>query len=82
MRILRACGVARIDLAVGYRAEEIEEEIARIGAGDMVVTYLNPDYERGAIVSLWTLGQSFTSGEPWLPSSLRGSSRATGARRW
>ncbi|MDH3597260.1 MAG: NTP transferase domain-containing protein [Rhodospirillales bacterium] len=64
VHILRACGVARIDLAVGYRAEEIDEEIARIGAGDMVMTYLNPDYERGAIVSLWTLGQSFASGEP------------------
>ncbi|MDH3790821.1 MAG: NTP transferase domain-containing protein, partial [Rhodospirillales bacterium] len=45
VRILRACGVARLDLAVGYRAEEIDEEIARIGAGDMVTTYQNPDYE-------------------------------------
>jgi choline kinase len=64
IRILRACGVARIDLAVGYRAEDIGQEIARLGAGDMVATYLNPDYERGAIVSLWTLAAAFTSGEP------------------
>jgi choline kinase len=64
VRILRACGVARIDLAVGHRAEEVDEEIARIGAGDMVKTYRNADFERGAIVSLWTLRKSFTSGEP------------------
>jgi len=66
VRILRACGVARIDLAVGYRAEMVEQEIAAIGAGDMVATYYNSDYLRGAIVSLATLGETFTSGEPVL----------------
>ncbi len=65
-RILRACGVQRIDLVVGHRAEAVEQEIAAIGAGDMVFTHLNPDYERGAIVSLWRLSEAFSSGEPVL----------------
>ena len=64
VRILRACGVERIDVAVGYRAEAIDAEIASIGARDVVTTRYNPDYQRGAIVSLWTLREAFTSGEP------------------
>jgi len=64
VRLLRACGVERIDLAVGHRAEAVAAEIERIGAGDVVATRYNPDYERGAIVSLWTLREAFTSGEP------------------
>ena len=64
VRILRACGIARIDLAVGYQAEAVAAEIAAIGAGDMVTTWFNRDYERGAIVSLWTLREAFTGGEP------------------
>ncbi len=61
--ILRACGIRQIDLVVGYRAEEVEREIVDIGAGDMVVTYYNPDYLRGAIASLATLAPAFSSGE-------------------
>jgi choline kinase len=62
--ILRHCGVERIDLIVGYRAPEIEAEIARIGAGDLIFPRFNPDYEAAAIVSLWHLGEAFSAGEP------------------
>lgn len=62
--ILRHCGVTRIDLVVGYRAEEIRAEIARIGAGDLIFPLFNPDYEQGAIVSFWTLREVFNAGEP------------------
>ena len=63
VRLLRGLGVERIDLAVGHRAEEIEREIARIGAQDFVATNFNPDFRRGSIVSLWTLRDAFTSGD-------------------
>lgn len=66
VEILRRCGLGRVDLVVGYRAEEVEAEIARIGAGDLVATRYNPHYQEGAIVSLWTLKEAFTSGEPVL----------------
>ena len=62
--ILRSCGLEHIDLVVGYRAERVEAELARIGAGDMVQTHFNPQYERGAIVSLCTLRECLASGEP------------------
>ena len=64
VRVLRAFGIERIDVAVGYRADAVEAEIERIGAGDIVATRYNPDYQRGAIVSLWTLREALTSGEP------------------
>jgi len=62
--ILRHCGVERIDLIVGYRAPEIEAEIDRIGARDLIFPRFNPDYEEAAIVSLWHLGEAFSAGEP------------------
>jgi len=62
--ILRHCGIERIDLVVGYRAEAVQAELTRIGADDVVRAYLNPDYERGSIVSLWTLREAYESGEP------------------
>jgi len=64
--ILRHCGVQAIDLVVGYRAEEVRREIARIGAEGLITTHHNADYLRGAIVSLATLAPSLGSGEPVL----------------
>ena len=62
IRLLGEMGIERVDLAVGHQAEDIEREIVRIGAQDWVATNYNKDYERGAIVSLWTLRDAFTSG--------------------
>ncbi len=62
--VLRHYGVNRVDLVVGHRAGEIEAEIDRIGARDLIVTRFNPDYEQGPIVSLWHLREVFTSGAP------------------
>ena len=62
--ILRHCGIRQIDLVVGYRAEAVQAELASIGAEDIVRTHLNPDYERGSIVSLWILREAYLSGEP------------------
>jgi len=64
--ILRHCGVRHIDLVVGYQAEAIYREIERIGAGDMITTWFNPDYTAGAIVSLNCLGPAMARGDPFL----------------
>lgn len=66
LRILTSLGVTRIDLAIGYRAEQVEAEIAHLGAERLIATHFNPDFKRGAIVSLHCLAQVFTSGEPVL----------------
>ncbi len=64
--IWRHCGLAAFDLVVGHRAEDVEAEIDRLGARDLITTRFNPDYDQGAIVSLWHLREVFTSGEPVL----------------
>jgi choline kinase len=50
---LDANGVIDIAITVGYRADLIREELARIGASDRVVLVDNPRYREGSIVSLW-----------------------------
>ncbi|MHC4816098.1 MAG: phosphocholine cytidylyltransferase family protein [Planctomycetota bacterium] len=64
LRLLRRRGVSRVDLAVGFRAEAIAREVQKLGAGDIVTSHFNPQYDRGAMVSLWTLRQIFECGEP------------------
>ncbi len=63
---LRSLGVARIDLVVGYRAEDVEAELALLGASDLVQTHYNPEYCKGSIVSLWAVREILESGEPVL----------------
>ena len=61
--ILRHLGVERVDIVAGYRAHVVEEEVARIGAEDIVTISHNADYRRGSLLSLWTLRDVLTSGE-------------------
>ena len=62
--ILRHLGVAGVDVAVGYRAHAVEEEVAKIGAEDFVRIFHNHDYQRGSLLSLWTLRDTLRGGEP------------------
>jgi len=64
VEILRACGIQGIDLVIGFRAEEVRREIARIGAQDIIRTCFNPHFDEGAIISFATLKAAFTAGEP------------------
>jgi choline kinase len=50
---LEANGVTDIAITVGYRADLIRDELARIGAGDRVKLIENPRYREGSVVSLW-----------------------------
>lgn len=50
---LEANGVADIAVTVGYRADLIRGELARISATDRVMLIDNPRYREGSIVSLW-----------------------------
>ena len=61
--ILRHLGVGQVDIVAGYRAHVVEEEVARIGAEDIVSISHNADYRRGSLLSLWTLRHVLTSGE-------------------
>lgn len=62
--ILRHYKVARVYLVVGYRADDLRAEIARIGANDLIETIDNPAYEEGSVLSLQCLGPALRAGEP------------------
>ncbi|MEW6269184.1 MAG: phosphocholine cytidylyltransferase family protein [Thermodesulfobacteriota bacterium] len=70
---LGRCGVARIVVVVGYRAELMEQ---RLGALPGVTLLRNPEFERGAIVSLWTAREQLAGdvlvmdADVWLPDAM------------
>lgn len=64
LRILDHCGVHRIDLCLGHRADEIEAELEVLGCTDRVTLHLNPAYREGSIVSLHTVRSVFSAGDP------------------
>lgn len=60
---LRAMGVSGIYVAVGFRAEEVQAEIARIRAERWTRTVFNPDFRLGSLLSLWALQEQLRSGD-------------------
>lgn len=50
---LRGLGVDGLTLVVGYRADDIQAEIRRIGADGFVTARHNADFRLGSVVSLW-----------------------------
>lgn len=62
LEILQVCGVKQIIVGVGYRADRVQAEIHALGLEGYASTILNPDYERGSILTLWTLRDALTRG--------------------
>jgi len=61
---LRGAGIDGLVMVVGYRSNEIEAEIDRLGATDFVEFVVNPRYREGSVVSLWTGRDALTAGAP------------------
>ncbi len=66
IEILRRHGINELVLGVGYHHQEIEREIAALGARDFVRTVYNKDFEEGNIVTLWTLRDELCCAGPVL----------------
>ncbi len=64
--ILDHFGVDDLTITVGYQAEAIDREIARLGASNWVHTVRNPHYRESSLLSLWALREVFAAGEPVL----------------
>lgn len=64
--ILKQNGIEELVLGVGFHREEIEQEIAALGAESFVRTVFNRDYEAGSVVTLWTLRDELCRGGPVL----------------
>ncbi len=63
VEILQSQGIEKLTLVVGYRAEDIADEIKEIGAQEFVDTVMNERYLESSMVSLWHARETLTSGE-------------------
>ena len=59
---LKRNGVDQLVLGVGFSKDQIEQEIAALGAQSFVTTVFNPDFDTGSIVTLWTLREEMCRG--------------------
>jgi choline kinase len=66
IEILKRRGISELVLGIGYRQEEIEQEIDDLGAGNFVRTVFNENFDEGNIVTLWTLRDELCYGGPVL----------------
>jgi len=66
IEILRRHEISELVLGVGFHHQDIEREIAALGARDYVRTVFNENYNEGNIVTLWTLRDELSCGEPVL----------------
>ncbi|HER26818.1 MAG TPA: phosphocholine cytidylyltransferase family protein [Rhodospirillales bacterium] len=64
--IFRRHGIDELVLGVGHHHQDIEREIAALGAQDFVRTVFNENYDEGNIVTLWTLRDELCCGKPVL----------------
>ncbi len=62
IEILRYCGVDEVVVAAGYRAEMIEDEFAACGVAGWAEVVVNPDFDQGSIVTLWTVREQLERG--------------------
>jgi choline kinase len=66
LAILHACGVAEAVIVIGFAADRIREEVARIGPAIPVSFIENPRFAEGSVVSLAAAEREMTRGEPVL----------------
>lgn len=62
LEALRANGLDDVHLTVGYEADQIRAELARLGRDDVTLTH-NPDYRQGSLVSFWVQNELLKSGK-------------------
>jgi choline kinase len=62
LRLLEAAGVEEIVLALGFRHELIERELAHIGGRSRPEIVLNPRYELGSMLTVHSVAEPLTRG--------------------
>jgi len=53
LHLLRECGVSDVWVAVGYAADKVRADLARLPEALAADTVFNPDYQLGSIVTVW-----------------------------
>ena len=66
LAILEACGIGEVFIVVGFGADQIRDEVARVGPGLRVSFIENPRFTEGSVVSLRVAEPAMKRGEPVL----------------
>ncbi len=66
LRLLTRAGVDDICIAVGYGAQHVRDELARLDSEARVTTVFNPEYDLGSVVTLWCARERLLSGRETL----------------
>ena len=66
IEIFKRLGIDELVLGVGYQHQDIQQEIAVLGAEDFVRTVFNKDFQEGNIITLWTLRNELCCENPVL----------------
>jgi choline kinase len=64
--ILEKFGVSEVAVMVGYQAQELRDEVMRLGGADRVVLTDNPYFREASVVSLWCAREILRSRRPIL----------------
>ena len=62
LRALRALGVNEVELALGFRPEQVEAELDRLGWQPRPSAVLNPRYDLGSVLTVHTMADALTRG--------------------
>lgn len=62
LQLLDARGIRRADLVLGFEADRIVEEVARLAPRPEVAFHYNPRFEQGSTISLWAAQETLTAG--------------------
>jgi choline kinase len=62
--ILSQLGVRKLDLVIGYEADQIIDHVGKLFSRPDVSFQYNPRYEQGSVLSLLAASEALTSGEP------------------
>jgi choline kinase len=63
LRLLRQKGLPTADLVVGYRSEQIVQQVENLPDRPRVNFIFNPDFEKGSVLSLHVAHRVMCSGE-------------------
>jgi choline kinase len=64
IRILGACGLQDITVVIGYRAADLQAEVAGLRSDLKLDLIANPSFRNGSVISLWNAGAVLRSGKP------------------
>jgi choline kinase len=64
--VLSTLRIRRVDLVVGYEADQIIEHVGQLHSRPEVAFHFNPRFQQGSVISLWAAHESLTQGSDTL----------------